>query len=87
MPSAIAVPPSPPAAALGATCTAAFPSAASITPAGAASTSSVHLPVSAPHGAAPTATASSTQEEMVSTVNSGAYVGKKFPNLFVYWIF
>ncbi|XP_026956602.1 centrosomal protein POC5 isoform X4 [Sagmatias obliquidens] len=64
MPSAIAVPPSPPAAALGATCTAAFPSAASITPAGAASTSSVHLPVSAPHGAAPTATASSTQEEM-----------------------
>nr|XP_019785368.1 centrosomal protein POC5 isoform X3 [Tursiops truncatus] len=64
MPSAVAVPPSPPAAALGATCTAAFPSAASITPAGAASTSSVHLPVSAPHGAAPTATASSTQEEM-----------------------
>ncbi|XP_067587137.1 centrosomal protein POC5 isoform X3 [Pseudorca crassidens] len=64
MPSAIAVPPSPPAAALGATCTAAFPSAASITPARAASTSSVHLPVSAPHGAAPTATASSTQEEM-----------------------
>ncbi|XP_022450363.1 centrosomal protein POC5 isoform X2 [Delphinapterus leucas] len=64
MPSAIAVPPSPPAAALGATCTAAFPSAASITPAGAASTSSVHLPVSAPHGAASTATASSTQEEM-----------------------
>ncbi|XP_024588587.1 centrosomal protein POC5 isoform X3 [Neophocaena asiaeorientalis asiaeorientalis] len=59
-----AVPPSPPAAALGATCTAAFPSAASITPAGAASTSSVHLPVSAPHGAASTATASSTQEEM-----------------------
>ncbi|XP_066887270.1 centrosomal protein POC5 isoform X4 [Kogia breviceps] len=64
MPSAIAVPPSPPAAALGATCTAAFPSAASSTPAGAASTSSVHLPVSAPHGAASTATASATQEEM-----------------------
>ncbi|XP_036705057.1 centrosomal protein POC5 isoform X5 [Balaenoptera musculus] len=64
MSSAAAVPPSPPAAALGATCTAAFPSAASITPAGAASTSAVHLPVSAPHGAAPTATASATQEEM-----------------------
>ncbi|KAM9106075.1 centrosomal protein POC5 isoform 5-T5 [Megaptera novaeangliae] len=64
MPSATAVPPSPPAAALGATCTAAFPSAASITPAGAASTYAVHLPVSAPHGAASTATASATQEEM-----------------------
>ncbi|XP_059775338.1 centrosomal protein POC5 isoform X3 [Balaenoptera ricei] len=62
--SAAAVPPSPPAAALGATCTAAFPSAASITPAGAASPSAVHLPVSAPRGAAPTATASATQEEM-----------------------
>ncbi|XP_059947743.1 centrosomal protein POC5 isoform X3 [Mesoplodon densirostris] len=64
MPSAIAVPPSPPAAALGATCAAAFPSAAPITPAGAASTSSVHLPVSASYGAASTATASATQEEM-----------------------
>ncbi|XP_057596931.1 centrosomal protein POC5 isoform X1 [Hippopotamus amphibius kiboko] len=64
MPSSVAVPPSPPAAALGATCAPAFPSAASVTSAGATSTSSVHLPVSAPHGAGLTATASAAQEEM-----------------------
>ena len=66
--SAGAVPPSPPAAALGAPCAAAFPSAASVTSAGAASASSAHLPVSAPHGAGLIAAASAAQEEMVSTV-------------------
>ncbi|XP_065797224.1 centrosomal protein POC5 isoform X2 [Muntiacus reevesi] len=61
-PSAGAVPPSPPAAALGATCAAALPSAASVTSAGATSASSVHLPVSAPHGAGLMATASAQEE-------------------------
>uniref|UniRef100_F6PWB4 Centrosomal protein POC5 n=2 Tax=Bos TaxID=9903 RepID=F6PWB4_BOVIN len=64
VPSAGAVPPSPPAAALGATCAAAFPSAASVTSAGATSSSSAHVSVSAPHGAGLIATASAAQEEM-----------------------
>ncbi|XP_010845907.1 PREDICTED: centrosomal protein POC5 isoform X1 [Bison bison bison] len=64
VPSAGAVPPSPPAAALGATCAAAFPSAASVTSTGATSSSSAHVSVSAPHGAGLIATASAAQEEM-----------------------
>lgn len=53
-PSAVAPAPSPPGAAVGVTSAVAFPSAASVTSAGAASTS-VHLPVSAPLGAGATA--------------------------------
>uniref|UniRef100_A0A8C6FPH4 Centrosomal protein POC5 n=1 Tax=Moschus moschiferus TaxID=68415 RepID=A0A8C6FPH4_MOSMO len=64
VPSAGAAPPSPPAAALGATRAAAFPSAASVTSAGATSASSVHLPISAPHGTGLLATAAAAQEEM-----------------------
>lgn len=62
------VPPSPPTVAMGVPSAAAFPSAASITSTGAASASSVHLPVSAAHGAGSTATAAAAPEEMVSTV-------------------
>ncbi|XP_055292474.1 centrosomal protein POC5 isoform X2 [Moschus berezovskii] len=64
VPSAGAAPPSPPAAALGATRAAAFPSAASVTSAGATSASSVHLPISVPHGTGLLATAAAAQEEM-----------------------
>uniref|UniRef100_A0A8D1G8J0 Centrosomal protein POC5 n=1 Tax=Sus scrofa TaxID=9823 RepID=A0A8D1G8J0_PIG len=58
------VPPSPPTVAMGVPSAAAFPSAASITSTGAASASSVHLPVSAAHGAGSTATAAAAPEEM-----------------------
>lgn len=85
MPSVAALSPSPPAAAMGAGSAAAFPSAASITPAGATSASSAHLPVSATLGAGSAAPAAS--EEMVSTVNTGAHVGKRAQNLLVYWRF
>lgn len=53
-----------------------FPSAASITSAGAASTS-VHLPVSAPLGAGSSAT--TAPEETVSAVHAGVHTGKRFP--------
>lgn len=76
VPSAGAVPPSPPSAALGASCAAAFPSAASVTSASATSASSAHLPVSAPHGTGLIATASAAQEVMVSTVMQVPVLGK-----------
>ncbi|XP_032330374.1 centrosomal protein POC5 isoform X6 [Camelus ferus] len=72
MASAAALPPSPPAAAPGATGAAAFPSAALVTSAGAASTSSVHLPVSAAHGAGATATAAAPEDVFVPRVVTSA---------------
>ncbi|XP_047575793.1 centrosomal protein POC5-like, partial [Lutra lutra] len=62
MPSVVALPPSPPAAAMGAASASAFTSAASITSAGATSASSAHLPVSATLGSGSTAAAA--PEEM-----------------------
>lgn len=87
-PSAVPMPaaePSLPGAATGVTSTAGFPSA-SITSAGAATASSVHFPISAPLGAGSTST-SAAPEEMVSAVHAGACIGRRVPNLFVYWIF
>ncbi|XP_004413444.1 PREDICTED: centrosomal protein POC5 [Odobenus rosmarus divergens] len=62
VPPVVALPQSPPPAAMGAAGAAAFPSAASIPSAGAPSTSSAHLPVSATLGAGSTAAAA--PEEM-----------------------
>ncbi|XP_044122807.1 centrosomal protein POC5 isoform X6 [Neovison vison] len=62
MPSVVALPPSPPAAAMGAASASAFTSAASITSAGATSASSAHLPVSTTLGSGSTAAAA--PEEM-----------------------
>ncbi|XP_032191823.1 centrosomal protein POC5 isoform X4 [Mustela erminea] len=57
MPSVVALPPSPPAAAMGAASASAFTSAASVTSAGATSASSAHLPVSTALGSGSTAAA------------------------------
>ncbi|XP_039101497.1 centrosomal protein POC5 isoform X2 [Hyaena hyaena] len=67
MPSVVSRPPSPPAAAMGAAGATAFPSTAS---AGAASTSSAHLPVSSTLGAGSTATAAPEEMYMPRIVTS-----------------
>ncbi|XP_045665723.1 centrosomal protein POC5 isoform X2 [Ursus americanus] len=70
MPSVAALSPSPPAAAMGAASAAAFPSAASITSAGATSASSAHLPVSATLGAGSAAPAASEEMYVPRVVTS-----------------
>lgn len=74
---------SPPAAVAGGSA-AAFPSAASVASAGAAFSSSVHLPVAAALGAGTATT--TAPEEMVSTVHAAPALGW-LQNLPVCWIF
>uniref|UniRef100_A0A452TNL2 Centrosomal protein POC5 n=1 Tax=Ursus maritimus TaxID=29073 RepID=A0A452TNL2_URSMA len=69
-PPAAATPPPPRAAAMGAASAAAFPSAASITSAGATSASSAHLPVSATLGAGSAAPAASEEMYVPRVVTS-----------------
>uniref|UniRef100_A0A7N5K7W6 Centrosomal protein POC5 n=1 Tax=Ailuropoda melanoleuca TaxID=9646 RepID=A0A7N5K7W6_AILME len=73
MPSVAALSPSPPAAAMGAGSAAAFPSAASITPAGATSASSAHLPVSATLGAGSAAPAASEEMQTIPQAAAAKY--------------